>query len=251
MGHAALLGGSVAVAVGAHIIGPLDRRRTGGVWIDESVRDTLGLDGRRGQYLARDTSDVLLTTLETWPLFDAVVIGGWYRQSPTVARELSLIAFETFAVTAAVQTVVKITVGRERPYGRACGDSLSSTHRDCEGSRRYYSFYSGHAAQSFAAAGLNCMHHAYVPLYGGGAADAAPCIAGFTLAGVTGALRIAGDQHYFTDVATGAVMGTAIGLGVPWFFHFRAGVSREAVPSQAPSLRVLPMPNGAMMTGRF
>ena len=51
----------------------------------------------------------------------------------------------------------------------------------------------------------------------------APAIwgAGAALATVTGYLRIAADKHYFSDVLVGAVVGSAIGIGVPLLFHGR------------------------------
>ena len=54
---------------------------------------------------------------------------------------------------------------------------------------------------------------------------AAPWIwaSGLTLAGVTGYLRIAGDKHYFTDVVTGAVVGSFVGFAVPYWLHRGGG----------------------------
>ena len=42
---------------------------------------------------------------------------------------------------------------------------------------------------------------------------------GLVCATAGGYLRIAADQHYATDVITGALVGSAVGFGVPYFFH--------------------------------
>jgi hypothetical protein len=40
-----------------------------------------------------------------------------------------------------------------------------------------------------------------------------------TLAAGAGWLRMGGDMHWFTDVAVGAAVGTAVGAGLPWLLH--------------------------------
>ena len=42
---------------------------------------------------------------------------------------------------------------------------------------------------------------------------------GLTLGATTGYLRMAADRHYFTDVVTGAVVGSAVGFAVPYLLH--------------------------------
>jgi membrane-associated phospholipid phosphatase len=44
-------------------------------------------------------------------------------------------------------------------------------------------------------------------------------VAGGLIGAATAYLRIAADQHYLTDVVTGAVLGSAVGAGVPYLFH--------------------------------
>jgi membrane-associated phospholipid phosphatase len=46
-------------------------------------------------------------------------------------------------------------------------------------------------------------------------------IIGSTLAVTSTYLRIAADQHYFTDNVAGAVIGGVVGAGVPLLFHRR------------------------------
>lgn len=197
----------------------------GGILFDEAARDRLRVGGVSGRRWSRDASDIGLIVNESWPYFDAFVVTGWYRRSPEVAWQQGLITAEVLAVTAGMQSIVASLAARERPYGRRCGEGLPEASRDCDSRDRYFSFYSGHTSQAFAGAAVNCMHHQYVPLYGGGWNDTWPCIAGFTIAAATAFFRVGTDVHYTTDVAAGALMGTATGLLLPWFLHYRHGAA--------------------------
>ena len=52
------------------------------------------------------------------------------------------------------------------------------------------SFTSGHTLMSFAGAGLTCVHHMHLPLYGGGLPDSLACAAAIGLAHAEGFLRV-------------------------------------------------------------
>lgn len=195
----------------------------GGILFDEKARDVLRVGGTNGRRWARDASDIGLVLTETLPYFDAFVVTAWYRQSPEVAWQQGLITAEVLAVTAGMQGLVAALVSRERPYGRDCGAGLPAASRDCDSRDRFYSFYSGHTAQAFAGAAVTCMHHTYVPLYGGGAADRWACAGALGVAATTAFMRVGTDVHYTTDVAMGALMGTATGVLLPWLLHYRHG----------------------------
>ncbi|MEO8182497.1 MAG: phosphatase PAP2 family protein [Deltaproteobacteria bacterium] len=192
----------------------------GGFAIDELARTALRFHTPSARRWARDASDIGITITTSWPFFDALVVAGWYRHSPEVGVQQALISAEVLAVTAGVQQLVGLAVSRERPYGRECGGELPANTRDCLVRDRYNSFYSGHSSHSFAAAAVNCMHRAYVPLYGGAADDWA-CAGTFGIAVTTALLRVATDVHYVSDVAIGALIGTTTGLMLPWALHYR------------------------------
>lgn len=248
----AIVGIGISLAIGKHAIGPTFGKRQGGMLFDEDVRDALRMENLAGERFARDVSDVLLTSAVSYPFFDSLVVAGWYRGSPEVARQMAWINAEAMALTAGLQGVTNIIAGRERPFGRRCGDGKPEEGRDCDSNDRYYSFFSGHTSQAFTAAGLVCIHHAYLPLYGGGFADGGICALGMLTAAATGALRIVGDQHYFTDVAVGAVVGTLSGVGLPWLLFYRHGptVTSEA-PNTELTLQLIPTPSGLTLLGRF
>src|SRR5690606_36190453 len=71
-------------------------------------------------------------------------------------------------------------------------------------------------------AGLACAHHTHLPLYGGGIADLRACLGAVTLTLTTGALRIASDKHWATDVLTGHLIGFSVGYVLPSLLYYRA-----------------------------
>lgn len=247
-----LTGAAAATVLTTLVIGPRSSHLHGGVLADEATRDALRLEGSDARWFARDLSDVLLTTMISYPyVIDALVVAGWYRRSSDVAVQMALINTQTLAVTLGLQGLLNVLVSRERPFGRTCGTTLPEDSRDCNSNNRYYSFFSGHTSQSFASAGLICSHHLHLKLHGGGAADTIPCVAGFAMAASVGLLRIMADEHYLSDVLTGAALGTLTGLGLPWLLHYRYGEEGREDKAAEVTVRLVPMALGAGVVGSF
>lgn len=244
-------GASLGIVIGKFLIGPLGERSTNVAW-DERVRSGLRENTEVARRGVRDASDVMLTTLVSYPFFEAVVIAGWYRRSPDVAAQMALMNAEAMALTAALQAMSNVLASRERPYGRDCGTIKPLQGRDCDSDDRYYSFFSGHTSQAFVSAALVCSHNSHLPLYGDGGGGVAACATSLTLAAATGVARIIGDQHYLTDVAAGALVGTLIGLAVPHFLHYDFGDEGGHTGSGHDfRLRVSPTPTGLSAHGWF
>ncbi len=124
------------------------------------------------------------------------------------APDDAIIIVQSAVAAAAMNQIVKLSVGRERPfvhYGGTGGDP----HDD------NLSFYSGHTTLAFAlvsstatVASMRGYRNAWVvwPV-------------GVTLATTVAWLRIAADKHWLSDVATGAALGTATGILVPMIAH--------------------------------
>ncbi len=110
----------------------------------------------------------------------------------------ALVITRAVTVTGALNQVVKFLAPRERPYVH----SGRFDHRDINGS-----FFSNHtsSAMALAAATTRIAFGRSRNSY----AVAAPL---FTLAGLVGYLRIASDNHYFTDVIAGAAFGGTAGV---------------------------------------
>ena len=220
-----LLGVAVATTIGTQVVGPLaepnDDMGIDAGWVSQPTFDTtVRRNLRRDDYVergrARDASDLLLSFSVSFPfLFDGFVSAFWFHEAPEVGRELALLAIEVQFVTAAIQSTANMIASRRRPYVEDCGDEVPATNGDCTGSVRFRSFFSGHTSQAFAGAVTSCVFHGKLPIYGGGSRDLMPCLALLGTATATGILRIMGDMHYFTDVLTGALVGSAVGLTLP------------------------------------
>ncbi|HEY6461118.1 MAG TPA: phosphatase PAP2 family protein, partial [Polyangiaceae bacterium] len=104
------------------------------------------------------------------------------------------------------------------------------------------------ATLSFTAAGLTCEHHLTLGLLGG-VEDALVCGGALVLAATTATLRVVSDQHYASDVIAGALVGTAIGLGVP-ALHYSGGRPRNPRTGWL-DVRLVPTGLGATVIGVF
>jgi membrane-associated phospholipid phosphatase len=239
-----------ALALASAIVPPQSKHAYGGFSFDESARKSLRLPTSEGRYIARDASDVVLSLEATWPFFvDALITTWWYRGSPDAAAQMALVDGEALAIVTALQGVTNTVASRERPYGRICGTpEQPGQTNDCEGNVRYRSFFSGHTAFTFMAAGLICVHHVELDLLRG-AGDQIACVTAYAGAAATGTLRVMGDMHYVSDVLVGAGLGTLVGLTVP-LLHYRHA-NRAPADRQGIDVRVMPVGSGVGLGGTF
>jgi len=250
-----ITGASIAITVGSLFIPARPAAwNSGGILFDEGARRVFRPSSPGWRLNMRDTSDVMLSIATTYPfLIDALAVAWWHRGSSTVATQMALMNAEAMAVTAAVQGLVSSLVSRERPY--AASEKLcpaGADTEDCVRTNRYRSFFSGHTSQAFVSAMLTCAHHDNVPLYGDRASDNAACVAHVVLAATVGTLRIVSDMHYASDVITGAVLGSLVGLTIPYVFHYRTRAEDTAAKkSPWPTVMLAPMPTGLALTGVF
>ncbi len=239
---------SAGIALAGAIAPPLHTGWKGGVLFDDAGRRALRLSSYQARLDARDASDVGLAIITSLPfLVDAVIVAYWYRGSQDVAIQMGLIDAEAMAVAAAVQGAANFLGGRERPYGVDCGGAVPNGSVDCQSTSRYRSFFSGHSALSFTSASLICAHHLRLELFES-AVDPTMCATAFVAAGTIAALRVAGDMHYLSDVITGALIGTAAGLGIPLLHHYR---SESPATSGGVRVQLVPSVTGAQLVGTF
>lgn len=115
-----------------------------------------------------------------------------------------MLSMQAMAITALVTSAAKLIVARERPrsYYRSRRPSGTSDN---------LSFFSGHTALAFSAA----SSVAY--LIGREHPDVAPIVwpVAMSAALTVGYLRLASEDHYFSDVVIGAIVGTTAGILVP------------------------------------
>lgn len=224
-----------------------------GFLFDEPARNAVRVRSEGWRLNVRDTSDVLLSLSTMYPfLVDSLMVAWWHRGSATVATQMALMNAEAMAIGAGVQGVVSALFSRERPFGRDCDEeSRVGSTRDCQSYNRYRSFFSGHSSQAFVGAMLTCAHHANIPLYGSVAADRTACVTHIAVAATVATMRVLADVHYASDVITGAIVGSGVGLAVPYLLHYRGRPSAGTASAVWTTMRVTPLPTGFAITGIF
>jgi membrane-associated phospholipid phosphatase len=178
---------------------------------DSSVRDALRWnDTGRADVI----SYVLPLAIEPLLVFGLDALSARRDQAPPRAAWVdALLISEATSIALAMNQTVKFIVGRERPFVHALpeADKPLTAHP----SDNNVSFYSGHATLAFAMAVsggtvASMRRYRLAPWIWGG---------GLALAAATAYLRIAADRHYFSDVTTGAALGSLTGFAVPYLFH--------------------------------
>lgn len=201
--------------LGAHLDGPRAATiRFEVPLLDHGARDLLRAESDQKRRGAARLSDVGFRTLVFAPyVIDVGVASLAIHRSPDVAAQLALIDFEVLTLAGLTQLVGSRVIGRARPYVDRCPEG------GCTGGP-YRSFLSGHSMASFTAAGLMCVHHEMLPLFGGGAADTWACVWALSVASATSALRLVADEHWASDVLMGAGLGWLYGYYLPKLLHF-------------------------------
>lgn len=245
-------GVSAGVVIGAAIARPRPQHWRGGLLFDEDVRDALRVQNIYGRYATRDASDVGVSLMSTWPfLVDGLITAWWYRGRADLARSMAIVSAEAFAIAAAVQGIANDVGSRERPFGRHCGKEIPADSVDCDGNVRYRSFFSGHTTLSFVSAGLLCTNHLMLDLLGA-EGDRATCVGGVLVATMSSVFRIMSDMHYATDVAVGALVGSAVGITVP-LLHYKmpAEAGAGTKTGVVRDVRLSPVGQGLGVMGTF
>lgn len=117
---------------------------------------------------------------------------------------------ETLLIANGIKEWTKLLVYRARPYmyfDDYPEDKLEDGDWNC-------SFPSGHTTLAFAGAAFTTM--VFCQCFPNSNWKYAVAGISFGMAAITGGLRMASGNHFFTDVITGAVIGTAVGFAVPY-----------------------------------
>ncbi len=207
----------------------------GPILFDRPARNLFKGTTAQTQEVAALTSDYLYKSMVLVPyIVDNYIVALGVHQNADVALQMTLINLQSLGLSGVMTLAAEHGVGRERPYVQDCGpgvnvpDKVGFNHCD-RGFTDFQSFYSGHAAATFTMAGLTCVHHQHLPLYGGGAADILACVTMGALATTTGILRLVADRHYASDVLVGTAVGIINGYLLPSWLHYGFGDSRKKV----------------------
>ena len=210
--------------------------------LDHGARDLLRANTASRRAGAARISDVGFRSLVLAPYVLDVGTGALaLHRNADVAAQLALIDFEVFTIAGLTQLLGSRVLGRARPYVSDCPPE------GCTGGP-YRSFLSGHAMASFTSAGLMCVHHEFLPLFGGGATDRWACAWAVVAASFTGTMRIVADEHWASDVLVGAGMGWLYGYYLPQLLHFHTKTA-HASRSGSSDFNWMPMLTGTTDSG--
>jgi membrane-associated phospholipid phosphatase len=223
-----------------YLPGPTTPNWTGAILLDNEIR---GLLRGRSDHVQRAVSkyaDIEYSAMTLFPWVDVAIALG-VHQSPEVATQMFLINAQSLSFTSSVTLFTKWFVARQRPYARDCVPGGTVGIHGCGSSYDNISFFSGHTSATFTGAALTCVHHAHLPLYGGGLPDRWACAWALANASATAVMRIISDDHYASDVLFAAGIGFFSGYVMPSWLHYgfsgtpRRG--RAGLPDIVPTLQ--------------
>ncbi|MFC2821396.1 MAG: phosphatase PAP2 family protein [Sphaerochaeta sp.] len=152
------------------------------------------------------TIDKTATVLEACALLSPAVL---LLQPSAQYVKIGIMYLETAAAAWGLKEVLKSLVCRPRPYMYFEGYPQSKVDSgDWDDS-----FPSGHTTMSFA--GASFASYVFAKYNPDSKWKFPVALASYAIAGTTAALRVAGGNHFMTDILAGALIGTAIGIGVP------------------------------------
>jgi membrane-associated phospholipid phosphatase len=139
-------------------------------------------------------------------------------------KTTALLASQSYITSAAIQTVIKLVSGRQRPFvyrpdhveaEPTFYGPFHSPFRDVNGKKTTGSFPSGHTTGAFAAATVFAMEYHDRPLV--------PIIA-YSSASLIGLSRITENKHWLSDVLAGVALGLLSGRQVVNNYHRFAAI---------------------------
>lgn len=168
-------------------------------WFDEGIsyKYSSSIDDL-GSVIGLSSLVTLPFLIDKWNLEEVSTIGIMYL-------EAALLAY-------GVKDILKGVISRPRPYVHR-SDSSSELIEDRDG---YFSFPSGHTSVAFMTASFSTYIFSQ-----GDSSKALKWTMGlstFSLAALTGILRVTSGAHYPTDVLAGAILGSSVGFAIP-FMH--------------------------------
>ncbi len=227
------------------------------ILFDAGVRDALRIGSAEARRTAGTLSDVLFVLEVIHPtVIDPLLVAWWQRQSPFVAWQMFVIDAQAYGLTLLLNDLTKRATARARPWVSTDDCATNWTGPTCGSGGRYQSFYSGHAAVTATGAGLICAHHTQLSLYQSNWLDTGTCALAVAGTAVTGAMRIASDNHWASDVIIGHLMGYVSGYLLPTLLYYKEfRVTPHEHGEDEPTMALAPLAtNGAlglMMLGIF
>ena len=215
------------------------------ILFDDPVRDALRIDSADGRKTASTVSDVLFVwELVHTSVVDPLLVAWWRRESPFVAWQMVVIDAQAYSMTMVLNQLIKRLTARSRPWVGVDDCAQDSSGPNCGQGGANVSFYSGHAAMTATSAGLMCAHHTQLSLYQNDLLDTGMCGAAVVGTALTGALRIASDNHWATDVIVGHLLGYASGYLLPTLLYYKEFRSAPHDHQDEPQFAAFPLIQG-------
>jgi membrane-associated phospholipid phosphatase len=215
------------------------------ILFDNPVRDALRIDSADGRRRASTVSDVLFVwEIVHTSVVDPLLVAWYLRESPFVAWQMVVIDAQAYSMTILLNQLVKRLTARSRPWVGVDNCAQDSSGPECGQGGANVSFYSGHAAVTATSAGLMCAHHTQLSLYQSDVADTGMCAVAVLGTALTGALRIASDNHWATDVIVGHLTGYASGYLLPTLLYYKEFRATPHQHDNEPQFAAFPMVTG-------
>jgi membrane-associated phospholipid phosphatase len=216
---AAALGGGFYLRF---IAPPRDANWTGGILFDDWVRDRVAIQDVPVRNVATRATDVMFYGAMTYRLVDSVFVPGFGWGRWDTAFQMAMVDLEAFGFVAITLWGTQAVLARQRPYVSRCGEPGIRAAESCrpDEPETNRSFFAGHPAVGLTAAGLTCVHHKHLPLYGGSDGDMIACGVMLGLAAVNGIGRVVTEKHYVSDLMVGFGVGTFAGWALPELLHY-------------------------------
>jgi hypothetical protein len=221
----------------------------GGILFDDWARGVFRGQTASTQSTASTVSDWIYQGGTLLPF----IVDVWFvaldvHENADVAVQMLFINLQSLSFAGIISLSAEHAVGRVRPYVDRCGpdgvvrDPSGQLLEACNTSNDNRSFFSGHVTSVATMAGLTCVHHQHIPLYGGGFPDLAACLTMISFAATTGVLRLVYDEHWASDVMTAWAVGGLVGYVAPSLMHYGFGSGRAIGEIHSGSLTAVPMP---------
>ncbi len=154
--------------------------------------------------------------------FGGLSLGAFHDRNGGHWVDDMLIVAEPTVVQGLINRIAALSFGRTRPRTRSAppGSPLLDDRQ------AYESFFSGHSSAAFslgmsAATVASMRHYRVAPwLY----------VSTIVFGGLNGYMRLAGGDHYVTDVLVGTLVATIVGISWPKLHRRTAGPHLEATP---------------------
>ncbi len=229
----AILTGAGITAASIRLFGPNPEPNwRGGILFDEPLYLAVAPENKTVFEIYGNASHVAFFGGIAYRLVEDLAVVGAGMESWDVAWQMLGMDLEAISIIATILWIPQLLIARERPVLMNCDHPTRVANKCDDNPERNRSFWAGHPALTTAMAGLTCVHHSKLQIYGGGAGDKIACGAMIGAAVVTGIGRLVGGYHWASDVILGYIAGTAAWM-IPTALHYGLGPGDDAETSAA------------------